>query len=194
MQFDWASLGALLRDSFRDPRGVARRLIAEDLSMEARWLAAAAVVALSVLVGEVTIFMLTVPTGGVMGGFLGAPVSAALLQGGMMIGGAFAIALVGRAFGGHGRFADALLLMAWLEFVMLVFQTAMFVVMLLFPFTAIALGGVAVVVFFWMLTQFTLQLHGFASSVKVFLCILGGFFVAAAVLGVVGLTPAQLGV
>ncbi len=198
MRLDLGSLLSLARDSVSDPRPTARRLIALDLPMEARWLAMAATVALSVLMTQIALMALAVPTEGEFGGALVSPLAAAAVQGATILILAAGIARIGAMAGGQGGFPDALLLVTWAEFVLVILQAVQILVTLLFPFSSFLIGFAGIVLFFWLLTQFTAELHGFQSAPKVFLALLGGFFVAGFLLlilaGAVGLTPADMGV
>lgn len=197
MQLELRSLVSLARESVADPRGVGRALMAMNLPMEARWLAMAVTVALSVLLTHLSLVLMQVPSGGQLGGMMSSPASAAGTQLGIMLVLSAGIGRVGQMMGGTGSFADALLLVTWAEFVLVLLQVLQLVVALLFPFASVLIGLAGVALFFWQLTQFTLVLHGFTSPVKVFFGLLAGFFAAAfllvVVLSILGITPAEYG-
>lgn len=198
MRIEAGYLISLVRDTIGDPRGVARRLMAMNLPMEARWLAFAAVVTLSVFLVQITVVALALPTAGAWGGMPGEPVAAGAAQAAVMLALSWGIARVGRAFGGRGSFADALLLVTWVEFVLVCLQVIQLLVMIIFPFSAMLIGFAGLVLFFWLLTHFTAELHGFRRLGVVFFGILAGLFVGAFVLvlllGILGLGPAEVGV
>jgi len=112
---------AFLRDlvirTLRDPRGAAAQILAMGLPMQARWLALGAVIALSAVLGSLAEIMFAFVTKIELGE--GSPVPMAVAQGALLIYGAFAMTVVGRWCGGQGRFADALLLLVWMEFVLI---------------------------------------------------------------------------
>lgn len=181
MELNRAELGTLTRETLRDPQGTARRLMAMDLPVEARWMALAIVVLGSVLLTQVVVFLLP-EAGGFWDGVMRAPLRATVVQGAMLAFLALGMARIGGLFGGRGSFADALLLVAWLEFVLILVQVVQLVAMLVLPFVSVLIGIAGAVLFFWLLTNFTAALHGFRSLLKVFAGILGSFFVAAFVL------------
>ncbi|MBC7138681.1 MAG: YIP1 family protein [Defluviimonas sp.] len=197
MQLDLKSLVSLARESVADPRGVARRLMALNLPMEARWLAMAITVALSVLLTQLALVALQVPSGGQLGGMMVSPVAAALTQLAIMLVLSAGIARIGRMLGGTGSFPDALLLVTWAEFVLVLLQVIQMVAALVFPFSSVLIGFAGIALFFWQLTQFTAALHGFTSPVKVFFGLLAGFFAAAFLLvmalSMLGIAPAEVG-
>ena len=197
MQLELKSLVMLARESVADPRGVARALMAMNLPMEARWLGMAVTVALSVLLTQMALLVMQVPSGGQLGGMMGSPVSAAITQLGIMLALSLGIGHVGRMLGGRGNFPDALLLVTWAEFVLVLLQVVQMVAALIFPFSSVLIGFAGVALFFWQLTQFTAELHGFTNPVKVFFGLLAGFFAAAfalvVVLSILGVSPAELG-
>lgn len=168
-------LGDLARQTFRDPQGAARRLIAIDPPMEARWLALLLVGVLAVL--ETRLALLAMPVGDpspvfavVADPWIGVPaqiLSLALV--------AMAIAGIGRMFGGAGRFADALLLVVWLEFLLTLVQAVQMVVMFVMPPLGTLLALAAIGLFLWLMVQFIAALHGFHSRFKVFVGMVAGF-------------------
>lgn len=193
MRFDLASLLAMARLSVADPRGVARALMSMNLPMQARWLAMAVTVTLSVAMAQLTLILAGLGEVAASGGLLGGPILAGVIQLAVMLTLSGGIAKVGAAFGGRGSFADALLLVTWAEFVLLLLQVAQLVLSLALPFLGDLLLIAGVALFFWQITQFTAELHGFKSAPKVFMGLLAGFFVAgfalAMVLGMFGLAP-----
>lgn len=107
-----------------------------------------------------------------------------------------AIHAVGRAFGGRGRFEDALILVVWLHAVGFVLQLAQLAILLILPPLAqlVVLAGIALL--FWLLTGFVAELHGFVSRVQVFVMILVTLlalsFALALVLGMLGIAPPEV--
>lgn len=197
MKLDLRTLLSLARESVADPRGVARALMAMNLPMEARWLAMAVTVALSVLLTQLALVVMQVPSGGQLGGMMASPLSAALTQLGIMLALSVGIGRVGQMLGGTGSFPDALLLVTWAEFVLVLLQVVQMVAAVIFPFASALIGFAGIALFFWQLTQFITELHGFASPVKVFFGLLAGFFAAAfalvVVLSMLGVSPAEFG-
>ena len=60
-----------------------------------------------------------------------------------------------------GGFADALLLVVWLEFLLTLAQAAQMLVMFVSPPLATIIAFAALGMFLWLLAQFTAALHGF---------------------------------
>lgn len=190
---DGAFWPALLRETFRDPRSAARRLIAANPPMEARWLGLVLVAVLSMI--ATTLLVATIPQGQIMPweGFVANPWTGlpAQILGGVFM--AFALARIGRFFRGTGNFADALLCIVWINAVQVVFMSVQSVLTLTLP----VLGGIfalaSFVVFFWVLSHFTCALHGFRSTVLAFFGIifsLGFIILLLSVLGaVLGVAP-----
>ena len=121
------------------------------------------------------------------------PLARVALQTGGMVLTAWLIATVGRAFGGQGDFPDALLIVIWLEFLLLVAQAAQVVLMLVFPFFGSILGIAALVVIAWLSVQMIKALHGFSSAFMVFVGLIGATLVTLIFLtvlaGAFGLMP-----
>ncbi|MDO5631940.1 MAG: Yip1 family protein [Paracoccus sp. (in: a-proteobacteria)] len=191
MRFD--DLQALALLTFRNPARAVQALRSLNLPMPARWMALALVVSLSALLtwGASMLFPVSVDTG--MNDAVAQPLMVAGVQFAVLSLAAFLMAAVGRSFGGTGTFPDALLLMTWIEFILLVVQTAQVVLMLLFPIIASLMWLVAAGIFVWLMVQFTKALHGFDSAAKVALGMIMTFLAAGMVMAVVlsslGLLP-----
>jgi hypothetical protein len=190
MDLNLATVSALVRLSLSRPREAAARLIALNVPDDARWLGFVIVVVLSVLVGQFSVLL--------MGdeGFQGGMLFMAMFQTSLLLGMVVAVQGVGRALGGKGSFPDALLLVAWLQFVMLVFQFLQIASLLIMPPLFGMITVISLVFFMFMLTNFVMALHGFASAIKVFVGIIFSFFamamVLAILLGMLGLGPGGL--
>lgn len=184
-------LAALLRETLRDPRAAARRLLSLDLPRAARWEALALVVAVSALVGQ---FSILLTTGSLSApGLLGSPVQSAAVQGAVLVVMVTLAHQVGRALGGTGSFDGALIVIAWLQGVMIAVQIVQIAALVVLPPLAGLIGVAGLVIFGWLLTNFIAELHGFVSLGRVFATILAaafGFaFVLAIFMAVLGIEP-----
>ena len=189
----------LATESLRAPQSAARRLMAMDLPMEARWLGLVLVAVLALLLSRLSVPLIGAEyIGPVMSKardlsrtmatrpWIGVPVQVAAMA---LV--AFAMFAIGRLFGGRGRFADALLLFVWLEFLMTLLQGLQLVAIVVLPLLGILIGLASYAVFLWLMTQFTAALHGFASPAKVFAGMIFSFFV---ILLIASFVMIQLGV
>lgn len=194
MDTSLVALWGLVRETVTDPRAGARTIMAAGLTMQARWLALALVVVLSVFLGQLTIRVLMAPSG-MMAAVLSGPASSILLQAGVLLLMAIAAHNVGRMMGGHGNFPDAMLLVACLQGIMVLVQAVQIVALLLLP----PLGGIVSLlgfgVFLWVLTGFVAELHGFRSLLGVFGMVVvtafGVAFLLALFLAMLGITPPE---
>lgn len=167
----------LVRETLSDPKSAARRLIGLDLPQGALWEALALVVVLSVLAAQISLLMLPAgmaPEGAgpeeMMPGFA-SPVALGVAQAVVLAGIAAAVHWIGRFLGGTGRFDDALVLVVWLQFLLVCLQVVQAVLGLIAPPLSGLVGIAGIVVFFWLLTQFVMVLHGFGSAPMVFVMI-----------------------
>lgn len=187
MDLTFATVTALMRETLTAPRATAARIMAMNPPDDARWLGFVIVVVLSVLVGQVSILVLG------EGGFGGSMIFMAVFQTMILLGLVVAVQGIGRLAGGKGTFPDALLLLAWLQFVMIAVQILQLVAMVLVPLLFGFATMLALAVFMWLLVNFTMALHGFTSAVKVVVGTVFSFFglavVLAIVLSVLGLGP-----
>jgi hypothetical protein len=186
-------LMALLRETFRDPRVAARLVMAMRPPVEARWMGLVLVAVGSALLTHLGMLMMM--QGSDMGATMAmpSPVLTALTQL-MVLGLSAALATwVGRWRGGAGTFADALLLIVWLQLVLLALQVLQMVLLLLLPPLGMFVGYAAVGIFFWLLTCFVAELHGFRSLGMTFLGVLLTVLAAAFVLALLLFPAGGLG-
>ncbi|MCC6209189.1 MAG: YIP1 family protein [Gammaproteobacteria bacterium] len=158
----------LARDSVADPRGGLRRLTALDLDRGTLWLALAAVTATGVLMTELMLRLLQRQGLEPMFTFGTLPLTTAALEFVMLSILVFAIFWIGRMLGGSGSLDHAILAMVWLQFIMACLQALQLLAMVTLPFLAGVLGLAGVALFFWLLTGFVAELHGFRSRPRVF--------------------------
>lgn len=191
------ALALLLQRTFRDPQGAARMLIAAEVPAEARWTAVALVSVLALIGLNLALWIVPEAEPGVFAA-LAAPwpglaiqVLSIILLAGLMVG-------AGRVQGGQGRFADALVLVAWIEFVMVLGQAVQIATMLILPLLSALVSIASVFLFVWLMTQFTAALHRLPSLGRVLMALMGGFVgilvLAAIVLGALGIVPEPTGV
>ena len=176
--------------SFSEPQVVARELMALRLDMQTRLLAMVLVVVMTAILGTLAQMVFVVITKLDLGE-LTAPVAVVGLQIALILYGSFVLSFVGQRFGGQGNFADALLLLTWIEFVLMVGQTIQVVLMVFFPISATIMSILLVGLMFWLMVQFSMALHGFtnpfAVAVGVLLTFIGSALVAGLVLVSTGL-------
>ena len=166
-------LKALVRQSLADPEAGGRALIQLAPPMNLRWIALLAGVTASVVVAYLLPLMLGA-TEQVL-----PPFTAAGIQLTVSLATAVGITALGRMFGGLGRFEDAVLLVAWLQWLMILAHLVQLVAALVLPPLAglVLIGSIAL--FFWLLTGFVQALHGFQSRGLTFIGVLGTLFAMA---------------
>jgi hypothetical protein len=182
MDLTLPALAQMVRDTLRDPRAMARALMAQRLPPQAAWLGAAVIAALSAILAHLTFGILAARQG--QPAPLPAPVMTAAFQYAVLVATVVGVHQIGRRFGGRGEFGDALLLIVWLQFILVCVQGAQLVALIIVPPLADILSIAGLVVFLWLLTAFVAELHGFASMGRVFAGIIGSLFGAAFVLAI----------
>jgi hypothetical protein len=180
MDTSLSALVGLIRETIAAPQSAALQVMRANLPMAARWQALALVVVLSAILGQVSMLFLAdegvSPAG---------PVQASLIQAIALLMTVFGAHVIGRGLGGQGSFADALVLVAWLQGVMVAAQALQVVALLILPPVSVLIGVLSMVLFLWLLTNFVAVLHGFQSLGKVFAGIMLSAFALAVVLVVV---------
>ena len=176
------TLLTMARGSILAPRAGAAMLLRMRLPPQVAWLALALMAIAAALLNHVSFAAMPADAQAFFGDAMRAPLRTALIQWAAMLVAAQLVTRVGRWRGGSGRLADAALLIAWLQFILLLVQVVQIVVQLALP----ALGGMlsllAIALLFWLLTNFVAELHGFGSLPMTFLGILGTMLVTAFVL------------
>ncbi len=173
---DRAGLLSLVGLTLRDTDAAGRALVALRLPRQARWLGLALVAVLTVLMMRLT-FMLVPAAGPVAAMLLAQGVAGAVLvQAGSLVLIALATTLVGRMFGGRGRFDDALLLATWQGFIMVLMGIAQLVLLFVVPPLTLPFAIITLGLFLWMLIRFAMVLHGFTNPLAVLGGIIGTVF------------------
>ena len=162
-------IGALAQLTLQEPRQAARALLAEGVPMPARTVGLLLVAVLSSLLASLQVGSDLSELDPISRFMLASPFRAAVFQWLFLVLTVILIHRVGRAFGGHGSFPDALLVVVWLQLPLLALQVVQLAATLFVPPLAgiIGLGGFAL--FLWLMTVFVAELHGFRALGKVFL-------------------------
>ena len=166
------------RFTVQDPRGGARALMAMQLPKSARWLAFAFVIVGSSLLSVIALRLSPAGSDAAIQQVLSRPIGLALTQGIVMLIFAQLMARVGQLAGGKGSFADALLLLTWVQVILMLVQVVQIVLELALPPLADLLGLVGLGLMLWLATNFIAELHGFTSLGAVFAGMLGTLFAA----------------
>ena len=159
-------------DTVQDARRGARMIMAIQLERRRRW-------ELLLLIAVLSAFMagLSLLIGGGSGFIVGGPamlnpLTLGVAQFFLLLSMVFGIHIVGTRFGGKGGLDEAILLVTWLQFVLICLQVVQIVAMVFLPPLAFLIGVAGIGLFFWLLTAFVAELHGFSSTVGVFVSIL----------------------
>ncbi|MEM9320853.1 MAG: Yip1 family protein [Pseudomonadota bacterium] len=176
----WGDLMALMRITLNDPRDGAARILGDMPPREAQWLLFALVVVLTVFAGELATLLLV--------GSAASVINLAALQAGVFLLMALAMYYVGRMFGGVGAFDGALMLVAWLQFIFIFVQIAQVLLLVMLPLAGFLIVLFSVLLFLWLVVNFTAELHGFQSLGWVLLGTIAVMIVAG--IGVIAISNA----
>ena len=174
---------ALARLTLTDPSQATRVLLAEGIPMRARTAGLLLVAVISALLVSLQVGLNPGDLDPFSAFMLASPFRAAVMQWGFLALSAVLIHRVGRAFGGTGSFADALLIVVWLQCLTLVLQVAQLVASVIAPPLAGFIGLLGFVLFLWLMTHFIAGLHGFRSRGLVFLAMIVTAVAAGLVVG-----------
>jgi Yip1 domain len=172
---------ALVLASLFQPQQVARQLMAMNPPLQMRWQATVLLAVMSTLLTAATVLMAG-PDSILSDDSMGGPFQATVIELTINLIAVLLVTGVGQLAGGQGRFADALLLMAWVQFMRLLWQVPQSAALLIAAPLFLPLVSVGVVLMFWLLTHFITALHGFASPLRVFFTMMGLFFLIGAAL------------
>ncbi len=164
----------LMIDSVTNPRETARHLMDANPALALRWQGLVLVTVLSTVLPLVALYVASDATRAEVAA--SNPVLLATAQLGINTLTVVLMQGIGQLARGKGRFVDALLLVAWMQAVLLVVQVVQSAAIVLMPGLALPILAVGVVLFFWMLSHFTAELHGFQSALRVFGVLFGLLF------------------
>ena len=196
MDLTIAGLLSMARDTVSAPRDGARRGLALGLPVHVAWNALALMAVGSALLTHLSYLLSPPPKQDFFAQAMSSPFRTFVLQGAVMAAGAWAMFAAGTARGGTGSLSGAISLVAWLQFVLLLLQVAQLVAQVILPPLAGIIGFAGVVLFFWLLTAFVMELHGFRSALVTLLGIVAVMFllglVAATLLSILIGAPAGM--
>jgi len=182
-------IGALFRETITEPRSAARRLIDMRLDPSVAWTAFALVMVLTSALALIVRLAFPIPKELLDQSPLlrlqDHTLVAGAIQAGFLICAAWAMAALGRRFGGVARFPQTLLLVTWMEFVLLVVQVLQILATLVVPPVATLVGLAGFGLFFMLLTVFTAEANRFSSLPAVFMGVLVSLLLAG--LAIMGL-------
>lgn len=169
MMFDFKTLVGMAVRTITNPREGAEEILALGIPRAALWPLLALVVVISTFIVQVINIIGSMQGAEPAPGIYGQPLALGSIEFVILAVAAFAIYRVGRGFGGKGTLEESVLLVAWMQFVMILLQVAQLVLMFLMPFLAQLVGMASIVLFFWLMTNFIAVVHGFRSLAQVFL-------------------------
>ncbi len=158
----------LMMLSLRDARQGARRVIDFGIPYQAGVLGLALMAVLSTLLTQVGLYLTPDMVDPLMQLLIANPVRTAVLQGIILVASVVAIRMLGVAAGGRGSVPATITIVVWLQIIMLAVQIVQLAVMVVVPPLAAIIGIAGLVLFFWLLSHFVAELHGFSSVVRVF--------------------------
>ena len=182
MDLSLSTLLQLARFTVQSPREGARMVMRADLPMPARWVALALMAVVSSLMAHLSMRLMPMESQAQMGGMMASPIQTAILQAALMLVSVHAVYHIGRWRGGQGSFADALILMGWLQFLLLILQVVQIVTQIILPPLSNLIGFVSIGIFLWLISNFIAELHGFSSVFKTILAVLATLFAAGFIL------------
>ena len=157
----------------RNPRQGARQIMAIELERRERWETLLLIAVISAILAYFSVFVSALVDAEPSDFPVSlSPIMLGLSQLVVMLVMVFSIHLIGGWAGGHGDLDDAILLVAWMQFILICLQVAQILAVVIFPALAILLGLVGLVLVFVLLTIFVAELHGFRSIPGVFFSVL----------------------
>jgi hypothetical protein len=153
--------------TIRTPRDGARWVKSISLPRQSQWEALALFMVVGVVFNQIAGFLMFGDFRILMMGLVLNPITYAMIQMAVLVIMVFAIFWIGRSMGGTGGFGDTILLVAWLQAIMTLLQVVQTIAILLIPPLGIVIALASFALFFWLLSNFIAELHGFTSIPKV---------------------------
>ncbi len=195
MRFEPGYLFGMALQTLPEPRKVARDLFALGLARATLWTALLLLVVLATAFSVLTDLLFPTDTK-MFGPVMSSPITMGLLEAWFMFGLAWGIFAIGRLFGGQGTLEQAITTVIWMEFLFLGLQIGTVILSLFAPGLALILMMASMFIFFWVLSHFTAESHGFQSTGLVFAGILTflilAVFALSFVLVLAGVEPVTL--
>ena len=173
MDWNLPNLLSALRYSLQSPRDAIRQVIDSEPPMTARWIALLLVAIASTFLTLLSFSLVPsdeLPPALVRS--MGSPLSLAAIHLVVLFVSVHLLFRIGRFRNGRGSFADCLTVLIWFQIIMLAVQAVQLALQILLPPFAPAAYFAGLALFFWLLTNFVAELHGFASLSKTFFGIL----------------------
>jgi hypothetical protein len=185
MDISLKTLLPMVRDTIIAPRQGATAIINLGLPASIGWTALLLMAVGSAVFTHLSLVMMPQAEAAFFGSVMNSPIRTAIMQWGVMILSVHMIHRIGRWRGGKGQLSDALILVAWLQFILLCMQVLQLVTLVLMPPVSELLGILGLVLFFWLLTNFIAELHGFKSLGLTFVAVLICLFITGILLSFV---------
>lgn len=172
--------------TLRDPVAAVERLRALNPTMGTRMMAVVLAASLSTLLVILSNLLFPVqvetPLSDTFEHILARPLALASVQTIGLLVAAWLMAVLGRIFGGRGQFADALLVVVWIQILLIAVQMVQTVMMLLFPMIGALMGLLIAGLLFYLPVRLAAALHGFSNLFLVFLCFIPAIFLLGMIL------------
>lgn len=185
MDFTPAFLMRMVVETLRAPRRGAAMILNFGFAPMVGWMALLLMAVASTVLTHISFAMMAPEAREVWGAAMGSPIRTAMLQWVVLLISVHAIHKVGRKMGGTGSLNGAVVLVAWLQFILLCVQIAQLVTQAVVPPFSDMLGILGLVLFLWLMTNFVAELHGFTSLAMTFVGIFLTLLAASVVLAVV---------
>jgi hypothetical protein len=180
-----AFLMRMMRETLSAPRAAATTVLNYGFAPAVGWMALLLMAVASTLLTHISFAMMPMDAQEFWGAAMGSPVRTAIFQWVVLLISVHGIHKIGRWRGGNGTLQGAVILTAWLQFILLCVQIVQLVAQALAPPLADFLGLAGLVLFLWLLSNFVAELHGFASARMTFLGIILTLLAASFVLAFV---------
>lgn len=184
---------AAVQLTLRNPEAALAWLRGLDLTTAEVVAAAAAVTAVSTLLGWPLLASTPVEDGTLWALFAQHPLVFAGVQLVATLFGGALMTWAGRAFGGLGGFTDCLLALVWVQVILTALEAVQALLMVVFPPVAGILSLLGFALFFYLIVRFATAVHGFTNAALVLVGMVGTMLLAGLVLsifaGALGLLP-----
>lgn len=195
MSFSLGTMMGLARDTVLTPRPVARQIMAMGLGRDFAWLALFLMAIGSALLTHLSLKLgpdmvadqdaLAMAVQARLDMIMGSPIRLALMQGAVMVVSVFLVHGIGLIHRKReASLAEAILLISWLQFILLCAQAVQLVALLVLPPLAEVIGLAGMVLFFWVISNFVAELHGYRSAFLALLAVFGLLLLMGIVLAI----------
>ncbi|KAB7615931.1 YIP1 family protein [Amylibacter sp. SFDW26] len=161
---DWIKLAA---ETLIEPKKSVRVVLSIGITTQQLVLTAAFVIVISMIPSTLMLLMQPIEVQEQYNEIFPGPLTIFSVHFGFLFFASFLMTAIGRFFGGHGTFNDALSAIVWLQFILFLLQVVQLITAVISAPLFILAGLISFIILMYLLFNFISEVHGFTSIMSV---------------------------